>query len=259
MTLATKNGAIIVNDGKLAENCGCCGGWYCYGNSCSYTYNGNNALWVCGVDPPSTITLRVTYSGEKWCSWQGIGGDEKGPTAMFQQTVEASTSFNGDFSLSLGETRWIRPSLQYAWYTCGYAGLVNGYTWSIGPGTPSTQESLAYDTFRNIGDPWEAILHPSGFPIKVYQQRDAAISYSQWQATQPQCTTSTSGTTSVTGTSAINNRSAGGYFVNTDFGAFSDGGPYTTPNPTLSGLKWSFTYSNSNATPRPFCVVEVVG
>jgi hypothetical protein len=30
MTLATKNNAIIVKDGKLAENCGCCGGWYCY-------------------------------------------------------------------------------------------------------------------------------------------------------------------------------------------------------------------------------------
>jgi hypothetical protein len=30
MPLATKNNAIIVKDGKLAENCGCCGGWYCY-------------------------------------------------------------------------------------------------------------------------------------------------------------------------------------------------------------------------------------
>ena len=29
MPLATKNNAIILKDGKLAENCGCCGGWYC--------------------------------------------------------------------------------------------------------------------------------------------------------------------------------------------------------------------------------------
>jgi hypothetical protein len=29
MPLATKNGAIIVKDGLLAENCGCCNGWYC--------------------------------------------------------------------------------------------------------------------------------------------------------------------------------------------------------------------------------------
>ena len=36
MPLATKNGSIIVKDGKLAENCGCCGGWYCYGASCAH-------------------------------------------------------------------------------------------------------------------------------------------------------------------------------------------------------------------------------
>jgi hypothetical protein len=29
MPLATKNGSLIVKDGQLAENCGCCGGWYC--------------------------------------------------------------------------------------------------------------------------------------------------------------------------------------------------------------------------------------
>jgi hypothetical protein len=29
MPLATKNNSLIVKDGKLAENCGCCGGWYC--------------------------------------------------------------------------------------------------------------------------------------------------------------------------------------------------------------------------------------
>jgi len=30
MPLATKNNAIILKDGKLAQDCGCCGGWYCY-------------------------------------------------------------------------------------------------------------------------------------------------------------------------------------------------------------------------------------
>jgi hypothetical protein len=29
MPLATKNNAIILKDGKLAENCECCGEWYC--------------------------------------------------------------------------------------------------------------------------------------------------------------------------------------------------------------------------------------
>jgi hypothetical protein len=31
MPLATKNNSLIVKDGKLAESCDCCGGWYCDG------------------------------------------------------------------------------------------------------------------------------------------------------------------------------------------------------------------------------------
>jgi hypothetical protein len=31
MPLATKDNAIIIKEGKLANSCDCCGGWYCYG------------------------------------------------------------------------------------------------------------------------------------------------------------------------------------------------------------------------------------
>ena len=34
MNIATQGGSIIVKDGLLAENCGCCGGWYCV--TCPY-------------------------------------------------------------------------------------------------------------------------------------------------------------------------------------------------------------------------------
>jgi len=52
MTLATKNNAIIVKDGKLAEDCGCCGGWYCY-----------PPPLPCNVCPelPSTISLSISF------------------------------------------------------------------------------------------------------------------------------------------------------------------------------------------------------
>jgi hypothetical protein len=46
MPLATKNNAIIVKDGKLAENCGCCGGWYCCADK------------AC-LAKPSSVTLSV--------------------------------------------------------------------------------------------------------------------------------------------------------------------------------------------------------
>ena len=48
MPLATKNNAIIVKDGKLAENCGCCGGWYCYNNCADFQ---------CVDAPTATVTI----------------------------------------------------------------------------------------------------------------------------------------------------------------------------------------------------------
>lgn len=49
MTLATKNGAIILKDGKLAEDCACCGGWYCYPPCCvdrALTLTISNFSWT---------------------------------------------------------------------------------------------------------------------------------------------------------------------------------------------------------------------
>lgn len=48
MTIATKNGALIVKDGKLAENCGCCGDWWCDAVAC----------WSCNLTsfPPACST-----------------------------------------------------------------------------------------------------------------------------------------------------------------------------------------------------------
>jgi len=53
MTLATKNGSIIVKDGKLAEDCGCCGGWYCYTPECPCQYSGTL---------PATLSMTITVS-----------------------------------------------------------------------------------------------------------------------------------------------------------------------------------------------------
>jgi len=55
MTIATKSGGLIVKDGKLAENCGCCGGWYCSTNVCCV----NNGSTVVG----EMDTLLSTASG----------------------------------------------------------------------------------------------------------------------------------------------------------------------------------------------------
>jgi hypothetical protein len=51
MPLATKNNAIIVKDGKLAESCGCCGDWYCYNNCADF---------LCVDAPTASVTLAAT-------------------------------------------------------------------------------------------------------------------------------------------------------------------------------------------------------
>lgn len=54
MPLATKNNALIVKDGKVAESCGCCRGWYCY-QSCATTVCG-----PCGYSKPMPQSLNVS-------------------------------------------------------------------------------------------------------------------------------------------------------------------------------------------------------
>ena len=80
MTLATKNGAIIVKDGKLAEGCGCCG------NDCAYVVWGNNAPpgGTC-ESPVFAGTVRVTIPEKYEISAGGLqislsqsGFDDKG-------------------------------------------------------------------------------------------------------------------------------------------------------------------------------------
>jgi hypothetical protein len=69
MPLATKNGSIIVKDGKLAESCGCCGGWYCYSPAIYCT------AFRCVLPNTLSLSLSATYSG------------------VFFQTVAINTAF----------------------------------------------------------------------------------------------------------------------------------------------------------------------
>ena len=57
MPLATKNNAIIVKDGKLAENCNCCAGWNCY-QDCS-----TPICLPCGFagSMPSSLTATLSF------------------------------------------------------------------------------------------------------------------------------------------------------------------------------------------------------
>ena len=115
MPLATKNGAIIVKDGKLAENCGCCG---CFGGSL-----------------PPKITLDVTvYPYRIEANLTGITPNE--PSARYQsQQVNSTcsplnlviTSFGFNGGYGDGDSCVGRTPPQ----ACGFAILADGRRISV--------------------------------------------------------------------------------------------------------------------------------
>jgi len=52
MPLATKSGSLIVKDGNIAENCGCCGGWYCHVGQCVNAFSGGTTYKLNGSTVP---------------------------------------------------------------------------------------------------------------------------------------------------------------------------------------------------------------
>jgi len=79
MPLATKNGSIIVKDGLLAENCGCCSckcGNTLAGYAGQATYGGFPGRWCCSGDRPSEITVEyaATATVSSWASYQYLSG-----------------------------------------------------------------------------------------------------------------------------------------------------------------------------------------
>jgi hypothetical protein len=66
MPLATKNNALILKDGKIAENCNCCGDWYC-------DVSGGGACCEDGpVGSPPTCSIKAA------CDCEAIGQSFKG-------------------------------------------------------------------------------------------------------------------------------------------------------------------------------------
>ena len=70
MPLATKNNALILKDGLLAENCGCCGGWYCHVGVCENAFIGTTAYKVNGQVAPFANS---TYTWSESTSNQSLG------------------------------------------------------------------------------------------------------------------------------------------------------------------------------------------
>jgi hypothetical protein len=85
MPLATKNNAIIVKDGKLAESCACCeSGWYCCADK------------AC-LAKPSSVTLSVV--AEDFYTQYGMT-DTGGPISFESSACAFGSSISGTHSLT---------------------------------------------------------------------------------------------------------------------------------------------------------------
>jgi len=100
MPLAIKNNAIIIKDGRLAENCNCCGEWYCYSEYGCCVVNGV-ATSKCEAE---CIAAGGTFSGvgSKCCSEVG--------SILLQRPASIILSFGGSPPAAYGHGCPANPS-----------------------------------------------------------------------------------------------------------------------------------------------------
>lgn len=70
MPLATKNGSLIVKDGKVAENCNCCGDWYCYGCGEGFKYSPFSGLDCTAF---GTVSINGGSSYVSYANYSDVG------------------------------------------------------------------------------------------------------------------------------------------------------------------------------------------
>jgi hypothetical protein len=89
MPLAVKNNAIIVKDGKLAESCGCCGGWYCCMDSrCVSDAINSVSATISASDWSYQLTLSSSC-GTKYASAYFKGSSANGTKSLTYDGSEA--------------------------------------------------------------------------------------------------------------------------------------------------------------------------
>jgi len=90
MTLATKNGSLIVKDGKVAENCGCCG-WYCVPGSCPCNYS---------KTMPESLRATLSFSLESNMYGIGLGNFIQAYLGTWRTTPQQAARINGTYTLT---------------------------------------------------------------------------------------------------------------------------------------------------------------
>lgn len=109
MNIATQGGKIILKDGQLAEDCACCGGWYC----CT--------LEACAIASAVTVTVDTACGGDlvgtskqftPWGTGDTLYGGATGPGYYrYRQTIVPVSAFKGTHQLTRQPEDPLNPSL----------------------------------------------------------------------------------------------------------------------------------------------------
>jgi hypothetical protein len=91
MPLATKNGSLIVKDGKVAENCNCCGGWYCYSEDCPCNYS---------KPMPNSLQAALSFSLASDMYGIALGNFLGAYLSTWRTTPQQASQINGTYTLT---------------------------------------------------------------------------------------------------------------------------------------------------------------
>jgi hypothetical protein len=114
MTLATKNGSLIVKDGKIAENCGCCGGWYC----CPAEACMNELINSVSVTIGASDYLKQAFQSLGFCSpvrreYSSVGFLGSSLAGTFSLNKQNNGTWSHTFATSAGGTCQASISLSF--------------------------------------------------------------------------------------------------------------------------------------------------
>jgi hypothetical protein len=94
-SIGTKNGSIIVKDGKAAESCNCCGGWYCcIDQNCLSTSISSVTATLSGTDRLRKLRYVSTTnpSISRWYTL-GVAGSSLSGTFSLQKQSDGSWTY----------------------------------------------------------------------------------------------------------------------------------------------------------------------
>jgi hypothetical protein len=185
MPLATKDNAIIVKDGKLAENCDCCGGWYCYKDcsrpTCPCEYDGEMPPTLraqIDFSFPSTVYLpriAAPFGFDEYNSYRVTSADASAASISITLSRVGSTcsysaalpSSRGDISVTVGARNEVLDSNLWQCSDLCYTGIsLNSFTrWIACKLSPTQYGPAPLRNAASLSYPIDSFVFIPGFVL----------------------------------------------------------------------------------------------